>query len=102
MPPARLMVRVQPIYVNNISGTAADEARRVNIVSAARVQWLIFAILRCLGTSCSRAALKSGKHFFPLRNRNYTWGDLEAVATLVFGSSDNAVVVASRTAVEEM
>lgn len=45
MQTACLMVRVQPIYANNISSRAADEARRVNTMSAACIYWLIFAIL---------------------------------------------------------
>lgn len=61
MQTACLMVRVQPIYANNISSRAADEARRVNTMSAACIYWLIFAILWCLGTNCSQAVLKSGK-----------------------------------------
>lgn len=64
MQTACLMVRVQPIYANNISSRAADEARRVNTMSPACIYWLIFAILWCLGTNCSQAVLKSGKHFF--------------------------------------
>lgn len=45
MQTACLMVRVQPIYANNTSSRAADEARRVNTMSAACIYWLIFAIL---------------------------------------------------------
>lgn len=100
MQTACLMVRVQPIYANNISSRAADEARRVNTMSAACIYWLIFAILWCLGTNCSQAVLKSGKHPPPLCS---FWHTLHTRSPQGWCNAGLrwCCIVASRMAVEE-